>query len=163
MTNDLTIQNHFFLCNIIGNQSMKYTLLHPCVPGITTATWLCHKTVTGRAAFDESSAPTACTGSKSCDNVISQYYRLSINRDTYTCNTILHKAKKLRSHIELSEATHISWRASYGCLSWVIWRNVVATYREHTECRALVLKRFAPMSQFPIGIQSDVKNLSSTL
>ena len=31
MMNDLTIQNHFFLCYIIRNQSMKCALLHPCV------------------------------------------------------------------------------------------------------------------------------------
>ena len=28
--NDYTIENHFFVCNIIGNQSLKCTLFHPC-------------------------------------------------------------------------------------------------------------------------------------
>ena len=35
MMNDKTIENHFFLCNIIGNQSLKCTLLQPC-----EITWL---------------------------------------------------------------------------------------------------------------------------
>ena len=30
--NDLTIENHFFVQNIIGNQSLKCTMLHPCEP-----------------------------------------------------------------------------------------------------------------------------------
>ena len=40
---------------------------------------------------------------------------------------------KLRAHFELTKDTHTSasW-ASYGCLSWVIWRKVSARYREHT-------------------------------
>ena len=41
--------------------------------------------------------------------------------------------EKLRPHFELTNYTRTSSsRASYVCLSWVIWRKVTAIYRERT-------------------------------
>ena len=53
IVNDETIENHF-LCNIIGNKSLKCTLLHPCDPttGMVMANtkyqWQCVQTMAAR-------------------------------------------------------------------------------------------------------------------
>ena len=49
---------------------------------------------------------------------------------------------KLLSNLELTKGTHTSpWRASYGCLSYVIWRKVTGIYRKCTVCDFLALEK----------------------
>ena len=51
-------------------------------------------------------------------------------------NTMLHTVQKtsrvkLQPYFEITKDSHCSpYRASYGCLSWVIWLKVTARYRE---------------------------------